>query len=54
MKIVITGASGFIGLRLGEKLFSQGNSMRVVTRNPAATIVKSPFSAQFFSWGKLA
>ena len=34
MKIVITGATGFVGSRLVEKLTAAGNKVLVLTRNP--------------------
>lgn len=34
MKVAITGATGFVGTRLVEKLQKQGNEIIVLTRNP--------------------
>ena len=34
MKIAITGATGFVGSRLVEKLTAEGNKVLVLTRNP--------------------
>jgi uncharacterized protein (TIGR01777 family) len=36
MKVAITGASGFVGSRLVEKLHTEGNQVVVLTRNLAA------------------
>jgi uncharacterized protein (TIGR01777 family) len=35
MKILITGATGFIGLELTRRLSEAGNDLRVLSRNPA-------------------
>lgn len=37
MKVAITGASGFVGTRLVERLHTEGNQVLVLTRNLAAT-----------------
>lgn len=34
MKVAITGATGFVGSRLGEKLNAEGHQILVLTRNP--------------------
>ncbi|HAC63359.1 MAG TPA: TIGR01777 family protein [Cyanothece sp. UBA12306] len=34
MKIAITGATGFVGSRLGEKLATEGHQLLILTRNP--------------------
>jgi uncharacterized protein (TIGR01777 family) len=36
MKVAITGATGFVGSRLVERLQSQGHQPLILTRNPAA------------------
>jgi uncharacterized protein len=36
MKVAITGATGFVGSRLVEKLLARGDEVVVFTRNPAA------------------
>lgn len=38
MKVAITGATGFVGTRLVEKLHSQGDRILVLTRNPASAV----------------
>ncbi|KAM3101021.1 TIGR01777 family oxidoreductase [Phormidesmis sp. 146-12] len=35
MKVVITGATGFVGSRLVERLLAEGHQVVVLTRNPA-------------------
>ena len=37
MKILMTGATGFIGGRLGQELVNSGHSIVMVTRNSAKT-----------------
>ena len=37
MIVLITGATGFIGKALTARLASEGHSLRILTRNPAAT-----------------
>ncbi len=44
MRILITGATGFIGKRLCQKLSAQGHSLVVLSRNPEAAR-KLPISA---------
>lgn len=46
MKIAVTGATGFIGSRLVERLQAEGHSVVVLTRNPDRA--KSLFSAAKF------
>lgn len=43
MTIAITGATGLIGSRLTAKLASQGNSVRVLTRDVASARAKLPY-----------
>lgn len=45
MKVAITGATGFIGRRLVEKLHKQGMKLLVLTRNPNHAQKLFPFSA---------
>ena len=47
MKIAITGASGFVGSRLVEKLHTEGNQVVVLTRNLAAA--QNVFPASSFA-----
>lgn len=42
MKVVITGASCFIGKPLTEKLLEQGNKVYAVVRNPEKITIKDP------------
>ena len=45
MKVAITGASGFVGSRLVEKLHTEGNQVMVLTRNLAAAQKVFPSSS---------
>lgn len=45
MKVAITGATGFVGSRLVERLHKQGHQVLVLTRNPSATQKVFPNSA---------
>jgi uncharacterized protein len=44
MKVAITGATGFVGSRLVERLQSLGHGVVVLTRNPAAARQKFPIA----------
>ncbi len=48
MTIAVTGATGLIGSRLTAKLASQGNRVRVLTRDVAAARGKLPYPAVTF------
>ncbi|BDA50894.1 Epimerase family protein SDR39U1 homolog, chloroplastic [Coccomyxa sp. Obi] len=41
--IAVTGATGLVGSRLVSKLTAQGNTVRVLTRNPSAASNKLPY-----------
>lgn len=45
MKVAITGATGFVGSRLVERLQTEGHQVLVLTRNPAAAQKVFPNSA---------
>ena len=45
MKIAITGATGFVGSRLVERLHAEGHQLLVLTRNRAAAQKVFPASA---------
>jgi len=44
MKVAITGATGFVGSRLVERLHSEGNQLLVLTRNLSAAQKRFPAS----------
>lgn len=50
MKILVTGATGFIGKPLCEKLTSQGHQVCALTRNPELSMSKVPSVTKFFAW----
>lgn len=45
MKVAISGATGFVGSRLVERLHAEGHRLLVLTRNPAAAQKTFPASA---------
>lgn len=47
MKVLVTGASGFIGGRLVERLVRQGADVRVLVRNPASAARLARFPLTF-------
>jgi len=51
MRILLTGASGFVGQKLGLALTSRGEEVIAVVRNAAKT--KLPFRAELREWGNL-
>lgn len=51
MKVLITGASGLIGQKLGQALIGLGHELVVLTRSTAAFNANPPFRATAFAWG---
>ena len=47
MNILLTGATGFIGQKLGQKLVSEGHTLKVLTRNKSRALKKLYFPADF-------
>jgi uncharacterized protein len=50
MKILITGATGFVGKELGKHLALKGHELRVLTRSKKRTEGKLPFPTEVFEW----
>jgi uncharacterized protein (TIGR01777 family) len=51
MKVLITGATGFVGKRLIEKLYQHGHTdISVLTRNPKRAEQTSPLPIRAFAW----
>ena len=48
MRILLTGASGFVGTQLGKALVREGHDLIVLTRDPAKADL--PFPAKVLSW----
>lgn len=48
--VLITGATGFIGLRLSRELILRGYHLKVLTRDPSSAREKFPFPAEFCQW----
>lgn len=53
MKLLITGATGFIGSRLVEKLLLEGHELICITRNIDMAKTKLPLPVNFVDWGAL-
>lgn len=51
MKVLLTGASGFVGKKLGLALTARGDQVVAVVRDPSHT--KLPFRAELRAWDKL-
>ena len=50
MKLLITGATGFIGLRLCQKLFSEGHELVILSRNVSAAQKLFSYPVSVFTW----
>jgi NAD dependent epimerase/dehydratase family enzyme len=50
MKILITGASGFIGSALSRRLASNGHEVMALSRNPEKTRASLPFVHDVYQW----
>lgn len=48
MRVLVTGITGFIGHKLGERLVKEGHQIVALVRNPATRL---PFPAELKSWG---
>jgi uncharacterized protein (TIGR01777 family) len=50
LKVVVTGATGFVGKKLCLELFKSGHSLRVVTRSKKKAAETLAFPAEYFEW----
>ena len=50
MKILLTGATGFVGTQLCKKLVMEGHDLVIFTRNKKRTEENFPFPAEIFEW----
>lgn len=50
MKVLVTGATGFIGLRVVKQLLKAGDEVVVLTRNVAKGAIKLGSQCQYFQW----
>ncbi len=50
MKVLITGATGFIGKRLARALSSDGHGLVILSRNPEQARSAFPFPVAAFGW----
>src|SRR5574340_200492 len=54
MKVVVTGATGFIGRKLVTRLLSNGHEVTALTRNPAAARERLPAGCGCHRWDPAA
>lgn len=50
MKVLITGATGFLGRAIAKELLLRGHELVVVSRNAEKSRSRFPFPARFISW----
>jgi len=50
MKILMTGATGFIGKKLGQALFHNDHEIVALSRSKKETLNGLPFPAEIFEW----
>lgn len=53
-RVLLTGASGFVGRALGTALAARGDSVIAVARNVEASRRSMPFAREVFGWNALA
>ncbi|PIT99056.1 MAG: TIGR01777 family protein [Bdellovibrionales bacterium CG10_big_fil_rev_8_21_14_0_10_45_34] len=53
MKILVTGATGFLGQKLCQELCRRGHSINALTRDPVKARLESSFKANFYKWSNL-
>jgi uncharacterized protein (TIGR01777 family) len=54
MKVLITGATGFIGARLAEALKQRGDSVQALSRNPEGAKKRVPALQEAYAWEPLS
>lgn len=54
MKILITGATGFVGRHLIEKLLQEGHTILACSRNKASALKMLPKEVQVFEWSNVS
>jgi len=50
VKVLITGATGFIGSRLAEILCAHGHTVTGLSRNPESAKERAPAVSRFYAW----
>ena len=50
MKYLVTGATGFVGKVLVERMLSEGHSVVILTRSPSRAKTKLPSAVKAFGW----
>lgn len=53
MKILLTGATGFVGNALGRRLIREGHELVILSRDPLVAKEKLPYPAQILPWSNL-
>ena len=51
MKILVTGATGFIGVALCDKLVAEGHEVTALTRDPDTSKSRVSSVKEFYAWG---
>lgn len=54
MKILITGATGFVGRYLVKKLLKEGHTVSAYSRNKTSALRKLPKEVQIFEWSDVS
>ena len=52
MKILVTGATGFVGKTLLPLLVEKGHKIIVLTRDAKAAQVRLPVACKIYEWGE--
>jgi len=50
MRILMTGATGFVGKKLGQSFVRAGHDVVVLSRNPKQTTLSLPFPCKVYAW----
>ncbi len=53
MRILLSGATGFLGRKLSKRLLIEGHELVILTRNAARTSASFPLPAKFYDWNPL-
>ena len=54
MKVLLTGATGFIGKELSEKLLTEGHSLTILVRKVVNIEKRYPYPAEFVEWDHIS
>ena len=50
MKVLVTGATGFVGKKLARSLVNNGHSVSVLTRDTESARKRLPLTCEFHKW----